>query len=299
MIRYSHYNCDVSGRRLKSALTQTSHQDRMVNLEGTHIDQKRSMTSLALQAALLLIYIVSVASYQSSSSSNQRYFEPSNRRRRIVSLVATIGPSLFSPTLPSQAFLWSDSNHRPIDACLLSVQRVVYWAQIQSAQLELAIANTQSADTAATTTTIPTNAPQLYVEARLGAKAALTGRRPTSGSTMRVSTLATLQLPECLQDLAWHSSKQRRRSDDTAFRSLTEALALVVEFDGLDTVTDPSPRTSLTLAQYTPTKAAFVVRALRELVVPAGSTLLNEWNEERERVVAYIREQYPNEVPVL
>merc|ERR1711966_125326 len=46
---------------------------------------------------------------------------------------------------------------------------------------------------------------------------------------------------------------------DTA-EELVEALASLVEFDGLETTWDPSPRSSLMLGMYTPQKGAFVYR---------------------------------------
>ena len=199
-------------------------------------------------------------------------------RRHAVRAAAT---SLLLPVPATQ--------HRPLEVCLVSVQRVVYWAALQAD--EIVQQQQQQSDREA--------AAKLYLEARLGAKAVLTGRLPSSGSTRRVYTLTSLHLTGCLQDLTWYAHQQQKTSSlDSAIRSWTEALAGMVEFDGLDTLTDPSPRTSLTLSQYTDPKAAYIVRVLRESVVMAGQQqILPAFGATPlRRAQEYIAQLYASEV---
>jgi hypothetical protein len=144
----------------------------------------------------------------------------------------------------------------------------------------------------------------IYLETRLGAKAALTGRITGSGATNRVYILTTLQLPGCLQDLEWYlnasarGTNVRNRMDDvgTSFR---EGIASIVEFDGLDSLTDPSPRSALTMSQYNIDKLKLVRRILKERVIPDGQKLVVAFGPEAyQRSYGYVQQYYSTEIPI-
>lgn len=129
--------------------------------------------------------------------------------------------------------------------------------------------------------------------ARLGAKALVTGK-VGGGATNRVYQLSTLQFRGCLEDIAYYG-KSRQVSD--LCQDLLEAIAAVVEFDGLETTTDPSPRSSLTLSMYSPKKATYVERLLSERVISLSNQLFNSFDPEiRQRCEAYVVSTYPNEI---
>jgi hypothetical protein len=168
----------------------------------------------------------------------------------------------------SAAFFTSD--HRQLELCLVGALRVLYWAQRQVALLDAAEGEDRKK--------------ALYLETRIGAKAVLTGRASGSGATSRVFSLATVQLPACLSDLEWYASQirdRRRRSEvSELIISFRESLASIVEFDGLDTLTDPSPRSAITMSQYDAKKFVFVQRTLKELVVPTAKQLVTAFGLE-------------------
>jgi hypothetical protein len=171
-------------------------------------------------------------------------------------------------------------DRRQLEFCLVNLFRVTYWAESVARDLK--------------TIEQDERRKELYLEARLGAKAIVTGR-VGGGATSRVYTLATLQFRGCLQDLAYYG-KSRQVSD--LAQDLLESVAAVVEFDGLESTTDSSPRSSLTLSMYTPEKVTYVQRLLSERVVPLATSLANSFEPEvRNQCQAYIASTYTNEVP--
>lgn len=150
----------------------------------------------------------------------------------------------------------------------------------------------------------------------MGAKALLTGKIG-SGATGRVYQLSTLRFTDTLKDLAYYTTAATTASPNSNTRlrdsslllllqDLQEALASLVEFDGLDTLTDPSPRSSLTLSQYTPDKAVFVQRTLQEKVIPLCQRIGNyqyyaaggDTNDTaREIANRYMQAYYAEELP--
>ena len=79
---------------------------------------------------------------------------------------------------------------------------------------------------------------------------------------------------------------------------LIESLASLVEFDGLETTIDPSPRSSLMLSMYTRDKGVFVYRTLMERVIPSCESYLDVFGRERrEFCEEYVRSNYGEEVP--
>lgn len=208
---------------------------------------------------------------------------PVSRRssfQEIVEILA-IGAILDMSILQNADAAWG-KDRRQLEFCLVNLLRVTYWAESVARDLK--------------TIEQEERRKELYLEARLGAKAIVTGR-VGGGATSRVCTLATLQFRSCLQDLAYYG-KSRQVSD--LAQDLLESVAAVVEFDGLETTTDPSPRSSLTLTMYNPEKVTYVQRLLSERVVPLATSLANSFEPEvRKQCKAYIASTFPNEVPKL
>ena len=215
-------------------------------------------------------------------------------RRRILLqslLSCVITLPVMGPPLPANAspsLLGTPArDRRQLELCLVVVQRVVYWASLQADALRMA-------------DTTQEERKYKYLETRLGAKALLTGRLG-SGATGRVYQLASLQLTGCLQDLEWHAAQQQQRQQQQQIsewrQTFTEGLSSLVEFDGLETLTDASPRSSLTLSQYNDSKAVYVRRALDELVIPAGNQLLQAFGSEAlQTAQGYIQQYYSSEI---
>ena len=128
----------------------------------------------------------------------------------------------------------------------------------------------------------------------------------------RVLTLAPLKLRECLKDGEWWFKEYYLKNEEdkgearkkkifleAASQEIIESLASVVEFDGLETITDPSPRSSLTLTMYNDNKGAFIQRMLLERTVPSCDTFVNSFGRERREVCErFIIANYPDELPV-
>jgi hypothetical protein len=184
---------------------------------------------------------------------------------------------------------FSNSNdHRQLELCLVSVLRVVYWAHSLSRRM-------------ATNATMEEQR-QLYLEARLGCKSVLTGKLG-GGSNNQVYILSTLQLTGCLKDLEYYANQEsaiKGKRMNELRRVFTEDIAAVVEFDGMDMLTDPSPRSSLTLSQYTKSKSDYVRRVLAEKVVPDGLKLTQLFpTDALQRSQSYIQQYYPREIPLI
>jgi hypothetical protein len=175
---------------------------------------------------------------------------------------------------------------RQLELCIVSLLRVIYWAK-------KSVGDLQSEDVKLRK--------QRYLEARLASKAMVTGK-VGGGASYNVFTLNSLQLKDCLNDLvayAGDQGKQEKRKAQDLQTDLMEALASVVEFDGLETTQDPSPRSSLTMTMYTEDKVKFVKRTLSERVIPTATALTKLYGSDIEaQCVAYVQETYPNEVPL-
>jgi hypothetical protein len=217
-------------------------------------------------------------------------------RRQLVTAscaYATIASSSASSLRPAFAFGFHSENQnqrrRQVELCLVAIQRVAYWADRQATAL---LDNNNSSSSS------EQRRKELYLESRVGAKAILTSK----GSGYNTYTLGTLNIPACLADLEWHARQELSKSlagnVEDAKQRFTEGLASIVEFDGLETLTDPSPRPTLTLAQYTDAKALFVVRSFRESVLPASRQLLQSFGTEPlETAQRYIEQYYSSEIP--
>jgi hypothetical protein len=187
------------------------------------------------------------------------------------------------------------ADHRQLELCLVSVLRVLYWSQCQIEQIDDSMVSVDTGEGAIN------RQRALYLETRLGAKAALTGRISGSGATRSVYTLTTLQLSGCLQDIEWYGARTdnfRRNYVDALCTSFREGLASIVEFDGLDTLTDPSPRSALTISQYNVNKLKLIRRILNERIIPNGQKLVIAFGPEAyQRSNGYIMQYYSSELP--
>lgn len=207
-----------------------------------------------------------------------------NRRNTLFApaLAALATTSLLSPTRPSNAGLFSQAPRRQLELCIVSLLRLQYWAEATAQALQQDTRKSK------------------YLEARLACKALVTGKIG-GGASLNVYNLNSLQLKGCLSDLVGYAGDQggaaAKRKVDEIQTDLLESLASVVEFDGLETTIDPSPRASLTMSMYTDTKAMFVRRTLLERVVPDVQALIKMFPDVKSACEAYVKTTYADELP--
>jgi hypothetical protein len=217
----------------------------------------------------------------------------SSSRRSIVaaSFQIAVGGLITGWTVEQQpataAFsLFQETNHRQLELCVVSILRLQYWAQ--NVAFKLQTAKTIDERTSA------------YVEARLGAKAIVAGKIG-GGASYQVFVLKSLQIRECLTDLQYYAAKNpsnNKKQTAQLAQDLVESLASIVEFDGLETTLDPSPRSSLTLSMYTDTKGNFVNRMLSERIVGLCQDIVRLLGPDtREVCDGYILQYYSSELP--
>lgn len=234
--------------------------------------------------------------------------------QKIIAPIIVLSPSAFTDVNPVSAFPLlpgSNENRRQLEFCLVNILRVEYWAQTLSRSIEDSLSSDQPK--------IPSDSMKApYLEARLGGKALLTGKIG-GGSNGKVYILASFQIKDVIKDVIAYGEdiykvevksatsaeqkailKLKKNTIESSGRDLIESLAALVEFDGLDNVQDPSPRSTLFLSQYTKERALYVKRLLQERVVPSCETLLSAFgSDKRQTVEKYIKAQYSNEVPHL
>ncbi|KAI2510895.1 hypothetical protein MHU86_3516 [Fragilaria crotonensis] len=207
-------------------------------------------------------------------------YSGTSRRKLIVLSILPAWPYLNLATLDYLAEL----NDGPVLLFSQSL-RVQYWAEAESRDIQINLENDD-------------RVLDLYLESRLGAKAAVTGK-VGGGATSRVYTLASLKFRETLEDLAWYARKAKNKRADELITDLVEALASLVEFDGLETTLDPSPRSSLMRSMYDRKKLEFLRRMLSERIIPTAQALFNEFDRDvRDICLNYVAVNYPNELPI-
>ncbi len=240
------------------------------------------------------------------------------RRNTIHTFVGSFA-SVF--LLPNQIFksssianalpLINAKEKRQLELCLVSILRIQYWAE----NVALSIA-TNIENQPATGMTDLMKGP--YLEARLGAKSVLTGKIG-GGANSKVYTLSSFKIKECINDALYYYNKnynliikdksttseqksrlKREKYDlQNASTEIIESLAEVVEFDGLDNIQDPSPRSSLALTMYSDSKANFVKRLLSERTVVYCDVFVSSFGSEKKLFCErYIRNTFPNEIPL-
>lgn len=242
----------------------------------------------------------------------------SARRRTLCSLSgATLPIWLLRPPVSNAIELntFFKDDRRQLELCIVNILRTQYWAMRVSASIDSSIRDKNYEE-----------AKNFYLEARLGSKAILTGKLG-SGSNYNVYQLANFQLRGCLKDTMLYckdnekqNAKQQRskkkeaapsfsrvcssREAEDVAQEIIESFASCLEFDGLDNLEDPSPRSSLMRTQYTEDKAKFVVRMLTERSIPKCAQYLdlmyalsNEPNELKRTCSDYVQRNYASEIP--
>jgi len=189
-----------------------------------------------------------------------------------------------------------------LELCLVTILRVKYWADRLSKSLQIALEENNII-----------RKKELYLESRLGAKALLTGRIGGGGGG-RVYTLAKFDLRKCLQDgISWFSEMKTETASTTTKRGSNKnsvlqgaaeeiiyALGALVEFDGLDSITDESPRPSLTMTMFSDDKLNYVKRMMNEKLLPSCDLYLNQFSRSTvQSCVEFIENNYPSEIPFL
>ena len=106
-----------------------------------------------------------------------------------------------------------------------------------------------------------------------------------------VYRLSTLQFTGCLHDLVSSYGLSAQLA-----QTWREDIAALIEFDGLDSVLDPSPRSNLTMQQYNDTKRKFVQRQFEERVIPTGQRVMQQFPERQARVQEYLQKYYADEL---
>lgn len=197
----------------------------------------------------------------------------------LSSLTTTIAPS------SSNAFPFGDDSRdrRQKELCIVNLLRLQYWARSTADTLEFSEDVEQRK--------------KVYLEARLGAKAMVAKKQKVGGgATPRVFSLVSLQIKECLRDLQYYSKNSKRVTQIN--EDIVDSLASIVEFDGLETTLDPSPRSSLTLGQYNDRKALYIRRMLSERIIPLTQELVDYFGPDtRIQCEGYVKEFYPSELP--
>ena len=206
-------------------------------------------------------------------------------RRNFLSSTLILSSIATTSTPPSYAFPFGEgaTDRRQKELCIVNLLRLQYWARSTADTLEFSEDMEQRK--------------KIYLEARLGAKA-LVGKKHKvgGGATPRVFSLVSLQITECLDDLKYYSKNNKRVAQLN--EDIVESLASIVEFDGLETTQDPSPRSSLTLGQYNDQKALFIRRMLLERITPLTEELVDYFGPEtRVLCEGYVKEFYPSELP--
>jgi hypothetical protein len=221
----------------------------------------------------------------------------------LSSATTTTSPAIAFPLFEPK------ENRRQLEFCLVNILRVEYWAQTLSRSIEESLSSDQPK-------ILSDSMKAPYLEARLGGKALLTGKIG-GGSNGKVYTLASFQMKDVVKDVIAYGEdiykaelksatskeqkaflKLNKNTVESSGRDLIESLATLIEFDGLDNVQDPSPRSTLFLSQYTKEKAVYVKRLLQERVIPSCEILLNAFGSDKRKIVEkYIQVQYSNEVP--
>jgi hypothetical protein len=260
---------------------------------------------------------------------HEQHDHPQQVHNRRSFLATTLSSTLSLSILlsqPQQAkalpFL-NGNNRRQLELCLVTILRTQFWAMNISKSLKAKLLT--SVDDKSNALEMTDNQRRLpYLEARLGAKALLT-QKIGGGATTTVGKLASFNIKECLDDGKYwcdelakngqlslpstivgsdasnsvKSSRKICNNELTAIsEELIESLASLVEFDGLETTIDPSPRSSLMLSMYNPQKGTFVYRTLTERVIPSCEKYLQVFGEDKQQLcLEFVRRDYADEIP--
>lgn len=272
-----------------SSLTSARQRHHITNIENIHL----SNISIGLEVRRnheLHSEKITRPSYEHELTTNIR------RRELIISSLTLIGLGSI-PNASEAAFFGREKLQ--LELCLVTVLRVKLWAEKLSLGMSSpgAVKSYEMKDKK-----------DLYMEARLGSKALLTGKIG-DGANYKVFQLSSFRLRDCLGDgTTWFFEMQTtdkiqrgssvRGGIEEIERDIIEALAACVEFDGLETTQDPSPRASLMLSMYNDQKAAYLRRLLDEKVARSCESYISQFSPDlRNRCMDFIRTNYANELP--
>jgi hypothetical protein len=214
---------------------------------------------------------------------------PRSFTRRSVLAGLPAAALTFSLQQPASAALFEQKeDRRQFELCIVNILRLQYWAQNIAYVLE--------------TSDSIEERKRAYLDARLGGKAVVADKKVKigGGASLKVFNLKRMQLKECLKDLKYYASVRRlnNKQMDRLNDDLLEALASLVEFDGLETTQDASPRSSLTLGMYNANKEVYVKRMLSERIVGLTNDIVNVFGPSvREQCEQYASELYASELP--
>ncbi|KAL7492722.1 hypothetical protein ACHAWT_001734 [Skeletonema menzelii] len=226
---------------------------------------------------------------------------------------------LFPFQQEASALPFFEQDRRQLELCLVQVLRTKYWAMNVAKSLNTKLLSPLTNNNSTNVIELSdAQRKQPYLEARLGAKAILT-KKIGGGANANVVKLASFQLKESLEDGRYWCTElaktnqlpgqstgelkngKRFCSNELASISdeIIESLASLVEFDGLETTIDPSPRSSLMLSMYDSKKGSFVYRTLVERIIPSCSQYLLLFGDERLNLcLEFVRKEYPDEMPI-
>ena len=229
---------------------------------------------------------------------------PSKQRRSFLNkLVASLVIPLIPSSSKAAVMPFFEPNHRQLEFILVTILRTQFWAMNIAKSLNSKLLSSTPADTE-----LEENVQKLpYLEARLGAKAMLT-QKIGGGATSTVLKVASFNIKECLEDgKYWCNQLSKSNQIDKRIcttdltsisEDLVESLASIVEFDGLETTIDPSPRSSLMLSMYNPSKGKFIYRTLTERVIPTCERYLDVFGQDRKELcLAFVKRDYSDEIP--
>jgi len=188
-------------------------------------------------------------------------------RRSIITSIPTLLTLSSSSPAEALSLFQNNSERKQLELCLVTIMRLQRWADDVAARMYV---GTEWDVTA-------------YLEARLGAKAILTGRIG-GGASKVVYELAPLKIKTCLEDAVFYAgtSVYKKKSEADGYReTILDALASIVEFDGLETTQDPSPRSSLMISMFNANKGMYVFRMIQERLLPACKQITRLYGEEK------------------
>jgi len=280
-----------------------------------HSFQTKSFANVGIERSMKLVHNLQLHNSCEETSNNNGI---NSRRTFLISSVITSSSLLYQQQANALPFFQQD--RRQLELCLVQVLRAKYWAMnvAKAMNNKLLSPPTTNSNSTAVIELSEAQRKQPYLEARLGSKAILT-KKIGGGANSNVVKLASFQLKECLDDgrywctelaksnqLPGQSSGQLKNGKrfcsyelESISDEIIESLASLVEFDGLDNIMDPSPRSSLMISMYDSKKGTFVYRTLVERIIPSCDRYLQVFGNDRLNVcLEYVRREYPDEMPI-
>ena len=282
-MRITHSN--QKWRRFKSPQTERT---TMLYLDKLRTKGRNHEFLAAALISVMVLFLFDVDGFQFPDKTTPNHLK--TRRNIIAYFSQFTSLVLLDPIIDQKnanAFPFGDQqDRRQKELCLVNLLRLQFWASSVSEKLnELDINDDESRK-------------RLYIEARLGSKVMVAeSKKVSGGANANVFMLKSLHLRECLSDLTFYADTKNKRQMDKYKDDIIESIASIVEFDGLETTQDDSPRSSLTLSMYNSQKSVYVQRMLGERIVPLIDDILRLFGSEaRVQTEYYMREFYSSEM---